>query len=228
MGAGYSPRHETKHEIGPKRSVCIEAVVRRCAQPWCNRTRLQNPPSVPSVGRGTKSHARAAMTSSLKLPPARSRIGAIGLRVGALALLFYGASFYTRDWRSIVPDVGQPSQAQAAAARPKAARPLAAPERSEPATWIEPLTTAALFKVTETVPSPAATETITRSPVSAPARVTTQPKARPAASRSPARHQRNEPPQVAAPSKVSQSSPVAVAPAAFEMPAQFRLAERGN
>src|SRR5215207_6729415 len=45
-----------------------------------------------------KSQVRAAMISSLNAPRAWPRIGAIGLRVGALALLFYGASFYTRDW----------------------------------------------------------------------------------------------------------------------------------
>src|SRR5215204_3906200 len=93
------------------------------------------------------------MTSSLNAPRAWPRIGAIGLRVGALALLFYGASFYTRDWRSIASDVGQPSQAQAAAPHPKAALPLAAPERSAPTAWVEPLTKPALSQATETVPS---------------------------------------------------------------------------
>ena len=168
------------------------------------------------------------MTSSLSFPRARSRIGAIGLRVGALALLFYGASFYTRDWRSIVPDVGQPSQAQAAVSAPKAALQLTTPERGEPSAWVDPLTTAALSKVTETVPGPAARETITRPPVSAPARVKAHAKARPAASRSPARHQQTERAQAGTASKARQSSTVAASPVAFEMPVQFRLAERGN
>ena len=175
-----------------------------------------------------KSQVRAAMTSSLNAPRAWPRIGAIGLRVGALALLFYGASFYTRDWRSIASDVGQPSQAQAAAPHSKAALPLAAPERSAPTAWVEPLTKPALSQATETVPSPATTETITRPPVSAPTRATAKHKARPAVSRSPARHHQNGRTQVAASSKVRQSSPIAVSPVSFEMPVQFRIAERGN
>ncbi len=46
------------------------------------------------------------------------------IRIGAVGLLFYGASFYTRDWRPVVAQADQPAAAQAAS-RPKAEpRPL--------------------------------------------------------------------------------------------------------
>ena len=85
----------------------------------------------------------------------------VGFRVSALALLFYGASFYTRDWRSVVPDVGQPAQAQAAV-RPMAGPLPAHAVLGEPSAPAEPATTGALSRTAANVAGPEATEAVTR------------------------------------------------------------------
>ena len=54
------------------------------------------------------------MNMSARLADVWPRMRMIGLRVGALVLLFYGASFYTRDWRSLVPPTGQSIEGQVA------------------------------------------------------------------------------------------------------------------
>ena len=163
------------------------------------------------------------MTSLLNVYHAWPRIGTVTLRVGALALVFYGASFYTRDWRSVVPDVGQPAQAQAAA-RPKAAPQPAPTKTSEAPAPIEPATTGALPRIAETVSGPAPAETLARPAASALPRA----KVKPAAPRSPVRQEQSKRTQVAAVSTARQPSFAGPPPSASETPAQFRLAERGN
>jgi hypothetical protein len=163
------------------------------------------------------------MISLLNVYHTWPRIGTVTLRVGALALVFYGASFYTRDWRSVVPDVGQPAQAQAAF-RPKAAPQTAPAKASEPPAPIEPATTGTLPRITATAPDPAAVETLARPMASALPRA----KAKPAAPRSPVRQEQSKRTQVAAASSVKQPSLAGPLSSAPETPVQFRLAERGN
>ena len=163
------------------------------------------------------------MTSLLNVYHTWPRLGTVTLRVGALALVFYGASFYTRDWRSVVPDVGQPAQAQAAF-RPKAAPQPAPTKTSEAPAPIEPATTGALPTITGTVPGPAAAETPVRPVASALPRA----KAKPAAPRSPVRQEQSKRTQVAAVSPVRRPSFAGPLSSGPETPVQFRLAERGN
>lgn len=156
------------------------------------------------------------MSPSTPFRHAGSRIGTFGFRVGALALLFYGASFYTRDWRSAVPEMGQPGQAQAAS-RSMASQP-AWVDPSKPSSAIEPTMTGALPRTVEAAPETATPQ----------ASASSREKTKPAVPRSPARHEQTKRTQTAAASKAKQSSPVDLPASVPETPVEFRLAERSN
>src|SRR3954451_8225301 len=83
--------------------------------------------------------------------PVRSwpRTRTITVQAGALVLLFYGASFFTRDWRSVVPSAEQPTRRQAAVKQQPASNWVTQPraeassvgqpiERQAASEWIPP------------------------------------------------------------------------------------------
>jgi hypothetical protein len=179
------------------------------------------------------------MNMSERLGDVWPRMRMIGLRVGALVLLFYGASFYTRDWRSLVSPAGQSIEGQVASRSKAVARPLPANRVAAPAP-LEPATTGALPRVTETVAGPAAknvaergaAERDTRPSASAPPRL----QAQAVAPGSRMQHKPNKRTQVAARPAVKTASvndltpsrPEAAVQSRPEEPVQFRLAERSN
>src|SRR5215210_2421426 len=174
--------------------------------------------ATPSAGNG--------MTSLLNLRHAWPRIGTVGLRIGALALLFYGASFYTRDWRSVVPEVGRPAPAQAATRPVAAPQPLALAQISQPSVSVEPTTTGALPRVAEAAARPSAAEKVSRLSASPGLQ------AQAVAPGSRVQHKPNKRTQVAARPPVKRASvndltpspPEATVQPRPEEPVQFRLA----
>src|ERR687893_701558 len=87
--------------------------------------------------------------------------------IGAVGLLFYAASFYTRDWRPVVAQADQPAMAQAAS-RPKA-EPRSLPSKlADLPAPVEPVTTGSLTRVVPPVAASPAAETVTREQSSAP------------------------------------------------------------
>src|SRR3954453_6955924 len=84
------------------------------------------------------------MSASITVQRSSSWRAATVLSVGALMLL-YGASFYTRDWRSAVPQAERSTERQATA-RPDGVI------RAEPRPLIEPETTGALAGAAEPPP----------------------------------------------------------------------------
>ncbi len=145
------------------------------------------------------------------------------VRIGAVGLLFYAASFYTRDWRPVVAQADQPAAAQAAS-RPKVEpRPLPS-KLAELPTPVEPTTTGALTRIAPAVPASSAAETVSPRPASAPPHL----QARPAAPRSPKQVKPNKRTQVAARPAVVEPTPVPPPTSFLERLFQVRLAERGN
>jgi hypothetical protein len=143
--------------------------------------------------------------------------------IGAVGLLFYGASFYTRDWRPVVAQADQPAAVQAAS-RPKA-EPRALPSKlAELPTPVEPTTTGTLTRIAPAVPASSAADTVTPRPASAPPRL----QARPAAPRAPKQAKPTTRTQVAARPAVPEPSPVGPPPSFLERLFQVRLADRGN
>jgi hypothetical protein len=173
------------------------------------------------------------MNMSARLGDVWPRMRMIGLRVGALVLLFYGASFYSRDWRSLVPHAGQPVQGQVASRSKAVARPLPAHRVEAPAN-VEPATTGALPRIAEAVVRPPAAEKVSRPSASASASSRSQAQAE--VSRSRMQHTPNKRTQVAAAPTMRTPSPAALSPSRPEAPVQsrpdepvqFRLAERSN
>ena len=146
------------------------------------------------------------------------------VRIGAVGLLFYAASFYTRDWRPVVAQADQPAAAQAAS-RSKAEPPRALPSKlAELPAPVEPATTGALTRIVPAVPAPSAAETITSRSASAPARV----QARSSTPRPSKQAKPTKRTQVAARPAVPEPSPVAPPPSFLEKLFQVRLADRGN
>jgi hypothetical protein len=145
------------------------------------------------------------------------------VRIGAVGLLLYGASFYTRDWRPVVAQADQPAAVQATT-RSKA-EPRALPSKlAELPTPVEPTTTGALTRIAPAVPASSAAETVSPRPASAPPHL----QARPAAPRSPKQVKPNKRTQVAARPAVPEPSPVGPPPSLLERLFQFRVADRGN
>ena len=92
-----------------------------------------------------------------------SRLPAVGFCVAAVALL-YGGSFYTRDWRPVVHQAGQPVAEQGSARSALVARPMALDTKPagpptrlvELTARVEPEVTGAVARVPEAVASPPA------------------------------------------------------------------------
>ena len=146
------------------------------------------------------------------------------VRIGAVALLFYAASFYTRDWRPVVAQAEQPAVAQAATRSKAEPRSLPSKLADLPAP-VDPATTGALTRITPAVAvPPAAVEAVARRPVSASPRV----QARPATPRSPKQAKPSRGMQVAARPAVVEPTPVPAPPSLLERLFQVRLADRGN
>src|SRR5215204_6865919 len=159
------------------------------------------------------------MNMSERLEDVWPRMRVIGLRVGALALLFYGASFYSRDWRSLVLPAGQPIEGQVASRSKAVARPLPANRVEAPAP-LEPTTTGALPRVAETVAGPAAKK-VARPSASASSRSQAQAEV----SRSRMQHTPNKRTQVVAAPTMRTPSPAALSPSRPEAPVQSRPEE---
>ena len=162
----------------------------------------------------------AASTSVLV---ARLRATRAVVRIGAVGLLFYAASFYTRDWRPVVAQAEQPAAAQAASRSKAEPRPLPS-KLAELPTPVEPTTTGAPTRIVPAVPARSAAETVAPRPASAPARV----QARSAAPRPFKQVKPTKRTQVAARPAVQEPSPVAPPPSFLERLFQVRLADRGN
>ena len=171
---------------------------------------------------GVHSQAWTAMRLLISFLLAWPRTTRAVVRIGAVGLLFYAASFYTRDWRPVVAQAEQPAAAQATT-RPKAEpRPLPSKLAELPAP-VEPATTGALTRIVPAVPAPSAAERVIPRPAPAPARV----QARSPAPRSPKQAKPTKRTQVAA-RAAPEPSPVAQPPSFLERLFQVRLADRGN
>jgi hypothetical protein len=152
------------------------------------------------------------------------RMAVAGLQVGALALLFYAASLYTRDWRPVVAQADQSAAVQAASRSKAEPRPSPGKLVELPAP-VEPTTTGSLTRLAPPVAASSAAETVTRKLASASPRL----QARPAAPRSPAQHKPTKRTLVAARSAaVEEPPPVSRPPSVTETPIQFRLPDRGG
>ncbi len=159
------------------------------------------------------------------------RIRMMGLRIGALVLLFYGASFYTRDWRSLVPPTGQSIEGQVASRSKAVARPLPANPAEAPFPP-EPATTGALPSRVAEASARAPAEKVTRPSASASPGL----QAQAVAPGSRMQHKPNKRTQVAARPAAKTASvtdltplrPEAAVQSRPEEPVQFRLAERSN
>ena len=178
-----------------------------------------------------------------------SRLRTMSVCVGALALMFYVTSFYTRDWRSLVPPAAQraaePAPARAAPRSIEAPRSVEA-KLANSVARIDIETTGTVTKAAEPAARPPAAETprVQLQAVQSQAAAgqdqraesvagkTPRMQAQPATAQSTAlrpvvRHRANKQTQVAAlraPSAPSRREGSA-SPA---MPIQFQLAERGN
>jgi hypothetical protein len=184
----------------------------------------RNQPHALALIEATYRQAGAAMRLFMSFLLAHPRVVKAGVRVGALVLLFYAASFYTRDWRPVVAQPDQPALGQAATRSKAESRSLPSKLADLPV-LVEPATTGAVTRITRTAVAPSAEPTDTRRLASAPPRS----KARPVAPRSVVRHKPSKRTQVAArPVAVEEPSPVRLPPSAVETPIQFRLADRGG
>jgi len=143
------------------------------------------------------------------------------VRIGAVGLLFYAASFYTRDWRTVVAQADQPVAAQAAARSKVVPRPLPSKLAALPDP-VEPTTTGALARMTPAAPS-SAVEAVTRRPTPAQPRL----QERSAAPRSPKHHRPSRGTQVAARPPAAEPTPAPPTPSLLERMFQARLSERG-
>jgi hypothetical protein len=185
--------------------------------------RRNQPHTLALIG-ATYRQAGAAMRLLMSFLVAHPRVVKAGVRVGALVLLFYAASFYTRDWRPVVAQADQPAAVQATT-RSKA-EPRSGPGKLvELPAPIEPATTGSLTRVVPPMAASSAAETVTRELASAPLPLLE----RPAAPRSPAQHKPTKRTQVAArPAAAEEPLPVSRPPSVTETPIQFRLADRGG
>ena len=183
----------------------------------------RNRPPATTLVEATYSQAGAAMRLLISFLLEWPRMTRAVVGVGAITLLFYVASFYTRDWRPVVAQADQPAAAQAAS-RPKA-EPRALPSKlAKLPSPVEPTTTGALTRIVPAVPAPSAAETITPRPASASARV----QARSAAPRPSKQAKATKRTQVAARSVVPEPTPVTPPASFLERLFQVRVADRGT
>jgi hypothetical protein len=183
----------------------------------------RNHPRAPALIEAAYSQAWTAMRLLISFLLAWPRAITAVIRIGAVGLLFYGASFYTRDWRPVVAQADQPAAAQAASRSKTEPRPSSG-KLAELPTPVEPTTTGALTRIAPAVPSSSAADTVTPRPASAPPRL----QARPAAPRAPKQAKRTTRTQIAARPTVQEPSPVGPPPSFLERLFQVRLADRGN
>jgi hypothetical protein len=184
--------------------------------------KLRNRPPASALMTVAYSQAWTAMRFLIRFLLAWPRTTRAAFGIGAVVLLFYGASFLTRDWRTIVPTVDQPAAVQAAT-RSKA-EPRSLPSKlADLPVPVEPATTGALTRITPAVEAPPAEPTAARRPASAPPRL----QARPATPRSP-KQKPSRGTQVAARPAVVEPTPVPPPTSFLERLFQVRLAERGN
>ena len=73
----------------------------------------RNQPHALALIGATYRQAGAAMRLLMSFLVAHPRVVKAGVRIGAVGLLFYAASFYTRDWRPVVAQADQPAAVQA-------------------------------------------------------------------------------------------------------------------
>ena len=185
--------------------------------------KLRNRPPASALMTVAYSQAWTAMRFLIRFLLAWPRTTRAAFGIGAVVLLFYGASFLTRDWRTIVPTVDQPAAVQAATRSKAEPRSLPSKLADLPAP-VDPATTGALTRMASAAPTQSATETVTPRPASAPARV----QARPAAPRSPKQVKPSKRTQVAARPAAPVPSLVSQPPSLLERLFQVRLADRGN
>ena len=112
--------------------------------------------------------AGTAMSPSPYPSGSGSRLRTIGVCCGALALLFYVTSFYTRDWRAAVPPVG-PHAAEPARAGARAPQRLAEARLAKPAARVDVATTGSVTPAAEPpAPPPPAPPPASSPPASSP------------------------------------------------------------
>ena len=185
--------------------------------------KLRNRRPVPALMSVAYRQAWTAMRLLISFLLAWPRTTRAVVGIGAVGLLFYAASFYTRDWRPVVAQADQPAAAQAASRSKTEPRP-SSDKLAELPTPVEPTTTGALTRIAPAVPSSSAADTVTPRPASAPPRL----QARSAAPRSPKQVKPSKRTQVAARPTVQEPSPVGPPPSFLERLFQVRLADRGN
>ena len=167
------------------------------------------------------------MTTSVRQQRLRSHLKTAGVCFGAF-LLVYATSFYTRDWRTVVPQPGQ-ANAEHRPVRPMLATPVMEAALTEAPIRHEPEVTGSLPKEAEPVahlPARAAVQAST--PTQASAAPSSPKQTRPAPPRSRVQSKPNKPTQTAAIPTAKPPTTSDAAPAPTAAPVQFQLAERGN
>ena len=162
------------------------------------------------------------MTTSVRQQRLRSHLKTAGVCFGAF-LLVYATSFYTRDWRTVVPQPGQ-ANAEHRPVRPMLATPVMEAALTEAPVRREPEVTGSLPKEAEPVARPPAA--VTTAPTAAPR--SPAERSEPALPRSRVQSKSNTPTQTAAIPAAKPSTTSEAAPAPSAPPVQFQLAERGN
>ena len=165
------------------------------------------------------------MTTSVQQQRLRSRLTTAGVCFGAF-LLICANSFYTRDWRTVVPQPGQ-ATAEQRPVRSKVAAPVMEATLTEAPVRREPEVTGTLPKEAEPVARPsAAVASAPRVAATSPAQPHTQ--SAPPRSRVQSKPKKQAQAATAA-AAAKPSAPSDAAPAASgAAPVQFQLAERDN
>src|SRR5215207_8397891 len=99
------------------------------------------------------------MSTSVQQQRSRSRLKTVGLCLGAFVLL-YANSFYTRDWRTVVPNA-EPTAAEQRPIRSKIVPSTVEAALTDAPVWRDPDVTGSLPKAAEPVAAPPARQTVT-------------------------------------------------------------------
>ncbi len=167
------------------------------------------------------------MTTSVRQQRLRSHLKTAGVGFGAF-MLIYAGSFYTHDWRTVVPQPEQTASEQRPV-RSKVAPAAVEATLTEAPSNGEPEVTGTLPKGAEPVahlPARAAMQAST--PTQASAAPSSPKQTRPAPPRSRVQSKPNKPTQTAAIPTAKPPTTSDAAPAPTAAPVQFQLAERGN
>ena len=178
------------------------------------------------------------MTTSVQQQRLRSRLRKAGLCLGAFVLI-YATSFFTRDWRSVVPHAEQTAVEQRPVRTKVEARTAEATLANAPV-WRDPEVTGSLPKDAEPVAAASQVKTITppvadapraaaatsQSKVQIPA--SAQPQTQPAPPRPRVQQKASKPTRVAAAPAERTPTPPTAPSATSSAPIEFQLAERGN